>query len=115
MLEQLERITYLYDIYSKLLTDKQQQALQMYYFDNYSLGEIAGEYNISRQGVYDLLRRALESLEHMEEIMQLYASYIYRKKKLEEAWDIVVKTELKNTDMQDLKHLISELIEDNEA
>ena len=115
MLDKLERVTYLYDIYSNLLTEKQQKALQMYYFDNFSLGEIALEYNISRQGVYDLLRRALQSLEGLEANMQLYTSYLYRKEKLQDAWDILSQPSLGDDDMQRLQGLMKELIEENEA
>lgn len=115
MLKKLERISYLYDIYGNLLTEKQQKALQLYYFDNYSLGEIAGEYSISRQGVYDLLRRAIESLENMEASMNLYERYSYRKKKLEEALDVIGVANPEKVDFYRLKGIIEELSRENEG
>ena len=89
MLKKLERVSYLYDIYGFLLTPKQQRALQLYYFDNLSLGEIAEVQQISRQGVYDLVNRALQSLETMEKSMKLFERYVYRKKRLNEILEIL--------------------------
>ena len=46
----------LYDIYGSLLTDKQQQYFEGYYFNNLSYGEIAKEYKISRNAIYHQLQ-----------------------------------------------------------
>ena len=42
----------LYDIYGNILTEKQQNYFEDYYFNNYSLGEISENYNISRNAVF---------------------------------------------------------------
>ncbi len=114
MLEELNRISFLYDFYSFFLTAKQKKAMELYYFNNLSLGEIAAEQNISRQGVYDLLRRAVQSLEEMEEIMQLYSRYNYRKEKLQKALNIVSQNNFKSFNIKALKDIIEELLEENE-
>ena len=44
MLEKTTRINYLYDFYQSLLTEKQKSYMSLYYLDDYSLGEIAEEY-----------------------------------------------------------------------
>ncbi len=49
MLEKTNRINYLYDFYQALLTPKQSSYMALYYLDDYSLGEIAEEYDVSRQ------------------------------------------------------------------
>ncbi len=56
----------LFDAYGGLLTDKQQQALALTYNEDYSLGEIAELLGISRQAVFDNLRRAEALLENYE-------------------------------------------------
>ena len=48
----------LFDAYGGLLTDKQQQALALTYNEDYSLGEIAEWLGISRQAVFDAIRRS---------------------------------------------------------
>ena len=44
------RITLLLDFYGELLTEKQREALELYYNDDLSLGEIGADFGISRQG-----------------------------------------------------------------
>lgn len=65
-LEKMNRINVLYDFYGPLLTEKQQTFLQCYFQDDYSLGEIAAEFEISRQAVYEHLKRAEQTLEDYE-------------------------------------------------
>ena len=57
----------LFDYYGELLTDKQQTCFDLYYNQDLSLGEIAEEAGISRQGVHDSLARAEAALRLMEE------------------------------------------------
>lgn len=64
-------MTFLYDYYGALLTDKQREIFEMYYLNDYSLGEISELLDISRQGVYDTLKRAESSLEFFEEKLGL--------------------------------------------
>ncbi|HBX75373.1 MAG: YlxM family DNA-binding protein [Acidaminococcaceae bacterium] len=59
----------LYEIYGALLTEKQQQCLELYFCEDCSLAEIAEEMNVSRQAVHDLLKRVEQLLEHYEEIL----------------------------------------------
>ena len=45
------------DTYGAVLTEKQRAVLQMYYFEDLSLSEIAELEGISRQGVRDAIKR----------------------------------------------------------
>lgn len=60
-------ITYLIDIYGYMLTDKQKDALELYYFEDLSLSEIAENMSISRQGVRDSIKRGEDTLLELEE------------------------------------------------
>lgn len=60
-------ITLLYDIYGKLLTNKQQQIFEEYYLYNLSLREIAENRNISYQGVRDSIKSSENMLKNFEE------------------------------------------------
>src|SRR5690606_17932986 len=71
MLEKLVRLALLYDFYGPLLTEKQRQFIELYYQQDWSLGEIAAHFGVSRQAVYDLLRRAEGALEEYEEKLRL--------------------------------------------
>jgi predicted DNA-binding protein YlxM (UPF0122 family) len=52
------RFSKLLDFYAPVLTEKQQNAAYAYYNDDLSLGEIAENEGISRQGVRDNIKRA---------------------------------------------------------
>ena len=56
----------LYDYYGALLTDRQRMCFELHYNQDLSLGEIAAELHISRQGVYDNLSRGEALLRNME-------------------------------------------------
>lgn len=64
----------LLDLYGCLLTDKQLNIMNMYYNEDLSLGEIAQQFQISRQGVHDAVKRCEEAIEDYEEKLGLYAS-----------------------------------------
>ena len=61
----------LLDLYGKLLTDKQFEVLDLYYNDDLSLAEIAEQYDISRQGVHDAIKRGEELLVGYEKVLGL--------------------------------------------
>lgn len=65
----------LYDFYSELLTEKQQAYMALYYREDYSLGEIAQLNNVSRQAIYDNIRRTEQVIETYEEKLQLYKKH----------------------------------------
>ena len=54
-LDEIIKINKLYDLYKELLTDKQKEYFEAFYFENMSLHEIAENYNVSRNAVYSQL------------------------------------------------------------
>jgi len=61
----------LIEVYRDLLTRKQKNFLELYYFNNYSIEEIAQLKKITRQGVYDLLKRTERRLQNYEDKLGL--------------------------------------------
>jgi hypothetical protein len=57
----------LLDFYGELLTEKQKEYCDLHWNEDYSLAEIAELGGLSRQGVWDILRRAETALRDMEE------------------------------------------------
>ncbi|MGI5976094.1 MAG: YlxM family DNA-binding protein [Candidatus Limivicinus sp.] len=57
----------LLDFYGELLTDKQRECYDLHFNEDLSLAEIAEQLGISRQGVWDNIRRAEASLKSIEE------------------------------------------------
>ncbi|AIQ64486.1 putative DNA-binding protein [compost metagenome] len=74
-LEKTNRINLLFAFYEPLLTDKQQTFLKYYFHDDFSLGEIAAEFEISRQAVYEHIKRAEQVLENYETKLGLLSKH----------------------------------------
>ncbi|MBU1094256.1 MAG: hypothetical protein KKH01_07325 [Firmicutes bacterium] len=71
-LEKKEQLNQLFDLYSALLTEKQVLYFEHYYHEDYSLQEIAELYQVSRNAVYDHLKKVEEHLYHYEEKLKLF-------------------------------------------
>ncbi|MDR1138153.1 MAG: DNA-binding protein [Synergistaceae bacterium] len=69
----LERVRFgeLFDVYSRILTEKQREACELLLGDDLSVAELGEELRMSRQGAYDLARRSLERLEEIERALGL--------------------------------------------
>jgi len=78
LLEKTTRMNFLFDFYQALLTDKQRSYMELYYLDDHSLGEIAESYGVSRQAVYDNIRRTEAMLEEYEEKLCLLEKFQQR-------------------------------------
>ncbi len=61
----------LYDYYKELLTEKQQEYFEGYYFHDFSLGEIADNESVSRNAVFTQVKIVLEKLDFYEEKLHL--------------------------------------------
>ena len=63
----------LFDAYAGLLTARQQALVRMYYHDDLSLGEIAVRCGVSRQAVFDSLRRSVVEMRRFEDRLGVLA------------------------------------------
>ena len=77
-------MTMLYDFYGETLSEKQKDFFDLYYNGDLSLGEIAENSGITRQGVRDVILRATETLERMEEKLGLVALHGVLQKQVKE-------------------------------
>ena len=70
-MEELIYYTMLYDIYGSLLTEKQKEYFEEYYFKNLSLSELATKYNISRNAIHKQIKETIKRLENYEDKLKL--------------------------------------------
>lgn len=61
------RLNELFDIYSELLTEKQQMYFEYYYLKDYSLSEISELLSVSRNAVHMQLKNVVSHLDNYEE------------------------------------------------
>ncbi len=100
------RINFLFDFYQSLLTDKQRTYMKLYYLEDLSLGEIANEHGVSRQAVYDNVRRTETMLEDYEQKLELFSKFQKRMNIVEQ----MEKLLMSQTDQKaDLKSLLATL------
>ena len=100
--EKKEYYSSLYDLYSKLLTDKQRGYFEDYYFNDLSLFEIADNYGVSRNAIYDQLQKVINILDDYEEKLGL----LKKEKRLNDLLE-----EYKDIDNSVVKELISKIKE----
>ncbi|GGH99405.1 MULTISPECIES: putative DNA-binding protein [Mammaliicoccus] len=96
------RMNYLFDFYQGLLTEKQRNYLELYYLQDYALSEIAETFHVSRQAVYDNIKRTDELLEEYETKLQLF-------NKFKERQSIIDELKRLSGDNQELKQAIERL------
>jgi len=100
-LKELEKMNQLFDLYKELLTAKQRDYFEMYYFYDNSLGEIAHDNNLSRNAIYDNIKKTCKILLDYESKLHLLEKENKRNEiieKLEEKYDDELIRELKNID-----------------
>ncbi len=94
----------LYDFYGELLTQHQRQIYEAVVYHDMSLGEIAQDFGISRQGVFDLIKRCDKTLQTYEERLHLIAKFTKVK-------ETVREIESKSTQME-IKQLAGQILEE---
>lgn len=112
MIEKVLEISMLYDFYGELLTDKQKDVIELYYNDDLSLGEISETLGISRQGVYDMIKRSEKQLHRYEERLGLVGKFNMQKSKVVEAYKLLQDID-DDGNLQKIKSLLGEIIEAN--
>ena len=88
----------LYDLYGDLLTEKQREYFEDYYFNNLSFSEMAENYDVSRYAIFKQIHIVTDKLKEYESVLKLHE----KRKKLEEI--------VKNIDNFELKIALEELI-----
>ena len=83
MKSQAYRMTMLFDFYGDVLTDRQKEFYDLYYNEDLSLGEIAENYGITRQGVRDVIVRAEAVLTELEDKTKLIKRFHTMRAQLE--------------------------------
>lgn len=103
----------LYDFYGELLTEHQRSVYEDAVLNDLSLGEIAEQRGISRQGVHDLIRRCDRILQDYEEKLHLVARFADAKAKIGRIVELTqTDDESVQERMRDIRELAGELLED---
>lgn len=93
-----------YDIYGELLTEKQREIMEMYYFSDLSLGEISEETGSTRQAAFGCIKRCEDRFAELEKALGL----LEKKKRAEELLT-ELEAALRNGDNAGCEELVGEL------
>ena len=93
-MEDREYIILLYDYYYELLSDKQREYFEDYYFDNLSLSEISENENKSRNAIHKSIKSVVNKLYEYEEKMKLCDKETKLRKIIEKIDDVKIKREI---------------------
>ncbi len=104
----------LYDFYGELLNKHQKEIYEQFILEDLSLGEIAREAGISRQGVHDLVKRCGQTLKGYEEKLHLVAKFMSVKSKVARMNEILEENEKKSREelVEDIRRIADEIIEE---
>ena len=81
-MEKIVEQALLYDFYGELLNEHQRKVYEDAIFNDLSFSEIADEYGISRQGVFDLIKRVNKTLANYESKLHLIEKFQETKTKV---------------------------------
>ncbi|MCR4430147.1 MAG: YlxM family DNA-binding protein [Tepidanaerobacteraceae bacterium] len=81
-MDERTKINLLYDFYGDFLTQKQKEVFELHFLNDLSLGEIAENYGVTRQGIHDILKRAQEILTVYEKKLGMVQRYANLEKKV---------------------------------
>ncbi|MBR6898555.1 MAG: DNA-binding protein [Lachnospiraceae bacterium] len=113
-MEKVVEQTLLYDFYGELLTEHQKAIYEEAVFEDMSYSEIAQEHGISRQGVFDLIKRCDAILGGYEEKLRLVDKFLKMKKSVDVMRSIAesIKTEDNEEQVRELISIADGILED---
>lgn len=116
MMNEILEQALLYDFYGELLTSHQKEIYEQFILEDLSLGEIAGDAGISRQGVHDLIKRCNRTLQGYEDKLHLVEKFLAIKGKLHDINRILDEYEADGDNavklIADIRKISDEIIEE---
>jgi hypothetical protein len=97
-MEKIVRQSMLYDFYGELLNEHQKSVYEDVIINDLSYSEIARINNISRQGVYDLIKRCDKILEEYEEKLRLVEKFQNAQKEVQRIKKLAFELKSINSD-----------------
>lgn len=107
-MEKIVRQSLLFDFYGELLTEHQKQIYEDVVMNDLSYSEIARDSGVSRQGVYDMMKRSDKILEEYEAKLHLVEKFVHAKEQMSAIKEDIDALQTRNQD-KGLEDLISQI------
>ena len=113
-MEKIVRQSMLYDFYGELLNEHQKSVYEDVVNNDLSYSEIAKINNISRQGVYDIIKRCDKILEEYEDKLHLVEKFMTVKNKVKQIDELLDEYEKERREdiLSGIRILSGEIIEE---
>ena len=113
-IEERVELAILYDFYGALLKENQQRMFEACILEDYNFTEIAQEEGISRQGVYDSIRRSTKQLREYEERLGLVEKFEKQKKLAKKIHQQLqeLPLEKENNHLEKINEMLQEILEE---
>ena len=113
-IEERVELSILYDFYGALLKENQQRMFEAGILEDYNFTEIAQEEGISRQGVYDSIRRSTKQLREYEERLGLVEKFEKQKKLAKKIHQQLqeLPLEKENNHLEKINEMLQEILEE---
>ncbi len=108
-MEKIVEQNYLYDFYGELLTDHQKRIYEDVVYQDLSISEIAKQEGVSRQGIFDMIKRCDKALQGYEEKLHLVERFLKNQKQIKLIYELT--REDNQEDVQERMKQISEVAE----
>lgn len=105
-LEKTNLMNTLFEFYGSLLTEKQQEYMQLYFAEDYSFGEIAGEFDVSRQAIYDNIKRTEVLMKEYERKLNMISQYEARREAISNLESYIQKNYPQDTKLVNLVEVV---------
>ena len=104
----------LFDFYGELLTERQKEIYGQFVLEDLSLGEIARDAGISRQGVHDLIKRCNQTLKGYEDKLHLVEKFMTIRDKVQKIDELLDGYEPGRAHeiVEDIRRISDEIIEE---
>lgn len=100
----------LYDFYGELLTEHQKEIYEDFILNDYSLGEIAQERGISRQGVHDMVKRCDRILNGYEKKLHLVERFSKTKEDVRRICQLA-DSDINQKNISEIKMIAQEILD----
>ena len=113
-LEERVYLSMLYDFYGALLKENNRRIFEAYIQEDYSISEIAGEMEISRQAVHDAVKRVTKQLKGYEEKLGLLERFEQQRSEMRRLHECLQEMNISETDPrgQEIFQILSKIIEE---
>lgn len=113
-LEERVYLSMLYDFYGALLKENNRRIFEAYIQEDYSISEIAGEMEISRQAVHDAVKRITKQLKGYEEKLGLLERFEQQRSEMRRLHECLQEMNISETDPrgQEIFQILSNIIEE---